>query len=353
MVIVFDAGPLTDDRALKRPGSRALLDQCAEGHIRLVVPRVVFEEVVRATRGWLSNAKRSRDKAQHNLDEAFAQPPSLPQIDVDGLTARYRDELRQRLEDHHVVIASWDAVSHDEIVARDLERKPPFDQSGRGYRDTLIWHVIEDLVVEENERVIFITKDGDFSSDDEESALHPSLVEEIGGDKAAVTIVRDLSEAMRLVGEARDEFSEQLGATIAQEPNTVGTMALSLLDEVLLPHGLQSDLGDGWLHNVEVAEVYEVWGVWSAVVYGELEFEYTGTLNEAEYEAFFESEGKARLYSNEVEWDEEQRYAIIDGTGVVNVALSVTYDPEDGALDVTEAVLTEVSGPGNGGQATD
>jgi hypothetical protein len=244
-------------------------------------------------------------------------------------------------------------VSHDEIVARDLERKPPFDQSGRGYRDTLIWHVIEDLVVEENERVIFITKDGDFSSDDEESALHPSLVEEIGGDKAAVTIVRDLSEAMRLVGEARDEFSEQLGATIAQEPNTVGTMALSLLDEVLLPHGLQSDLGDGWLHNVEVAEVYEVWGVWSAVVYGELEFEYTGTLNEAEYEAFFESEGKARLYSNEVEWDEEQRYAIIDGTGVVNVALSVTYDPEDGALDVTEAVLTEVSGPGNGGQATD
>jgi PIN domain len=326
MVIVYDAGPLTADRAFKRRGSRALLRECQEGRIRVAVPRAVFEEVVNATRGWFRTAEKNLGKARHNLDEAFADPPTLGSIDVDALVARYRDELQRTLEAHDVVIGSWDDVTHDEIVDRDLARNPPFDESGRGYRDTLTWHVIRDLVVDEGERVILVTKDNDFSSDEDAAALHPKLVEEIGGDAAAVTIVKDLAEAIRVVGEARDEFRAQLAGRIEGQPHEIGTRVLGFLEEDLLPYGLQSDIGDGWLRDVEVDEVVEAWGVWTGVVYAELEFE---------------SEGLSRLYANEFDWNEEQRYATVDGTGVVNVILAVTYDPSDGTLDVEDAHVSE------------
>src|SRR5262249_39735205 len=108
----------------------------------------------------------------------------------------------------------------------------------------------------------------------------------------------------------------------------------------LLPYGLQSDIGNGWVRDVEIGEIYEAWGVWTGSVYADLEFEYTGILNEAEFEAYFESEGNARLVTNEMGWSEEHRYALVDGSGVVSVAFAVTYDPSDTTLDVTDAVLT-------------
>jgi hypothetical protein len=341
MVIVFDAGPMAADRMFKRSGSRALLHECSGDRIRVIVPRAVFEEVVRATEGWLQSAKKSLGSARHNLDEAFATPPIVPELDVPALLEQYRQELEDLLLSNNVVIADWKSVEHDEIVERDLARKPPFDESGRGYRDALTWHAIRDLVLNEGERIIFVTKDKDFSDPNDESALHPTLVDELDSDRGAVKIVKDLAEAVRVVGDARNDFAERLTATIEEQSQSIGTLALLLLDDVL-PYGLQSSGADAWLNGPEVAEVYEAWGVWSAVVYGQLEFEYTGTLNEVEYEAFFESFSDARYYTNEVAWDDEQRYATVDGGGTVNVALGVTYDPEEDSLDVTSAMVVDV-----------
>ena len=33
-------------------------------------------------------------------------------------------------------------ISHADIVTRDLKRRKPFQQNGKGYRDTLLWETI-------------------------------------------------------------------------------------------------------------------------------------------------------------------------------------------------------------------
>jgi hypothetical protein len=289
MVIVFDAGPMTADRMFKRADARALLHEASEDRLRVVVPRAVFEEVVRATDGWLRSAKKNLSSARHNLNEAFIHPPMIPEIDVDALLQRYRDELEQRLLQNNVVIADWSQVNHEEIVARDLAGKPPFDKSGRGYRDTLTWHVIRDLVVNEGERVIFVTTDKDFSADDDPSVLHRVLVDETGGRGDAVTIVTDLAEVIRVLGDLHDEFAARLLETVEAQSSSLGTQALWHIGEKVLPYGMQSKVAEGWINRPEASEVFEAWGVWSAVVNGELEYQYTGTLNEMEFDMILES----------------------------------------------------------------
>jgi hypothetical protein len=328
MVIVFDTGPFTADRSMNKPVSRALLTECQEERIRVVIPRVVLEEVISATAGYLRNVEKNLNSARHNLGETFVNPPELPTVDVEKLVDAYRDEIEETLLDHNVEIVEWHAVSHDDVVERDLARKPPFDDSGRGYRDTLTWHVVRDLVLDHDERVILITRDHDFSvSEDDQNTLHPELVKEIGGDSEAIMIVPDIATAMRRVGDARQDLRQSLTATLDERSSEIAFEALTFLGE-LFPYGLDGEVASGKLLEVAVEDVVEAWGVLSAVARAELSFEYAGTLNEAEYDYYLETVTPADQWVADDDWNDEQRYASIWGSGVVDVVFEITAERE-------------------------
>jgi hypothetical protein len=342
MVIVFDAGELGRDRALKKPASRALLEECQAHRIRVVVPRAVLEEVISGATGRLEEARNKVARGATLLDEMFETSPLVvPELDVDALTSQYRDEIEARLRDHNVEIVEPDRVSHQEVIARDLAKRPPFDESGRGYRDALTWHAIRDLVMGEGESVTLVTRDTDFSaSKAEHQKLHPVLVGEIGGNEGAVVIVDDLGGAMRRLGAVREDLQTAFAQTVDAVSGEIAQSALAFLTD-LTPYGIDGLEISGFLVNLTVEDVVEVWGIVSATVTGTLDFEYYGTLNEVEYEIFRDrrdSRGEfARSFVDDAEWNDENRYATVYGSGDVRVRLEINVEREDDSATVDVA----------------
>ena len=335
MVIVLDAGELGRDRALKKSASRALLEECRAHRIRVVVPRGVLEEVIHGSKHRL---KEARDKLAHAatlLDEMFETPPAVvPTLDVDALANQYRSELEARLRDHNVEIAEPDQVSHQQIIDRDLAKRPPFDQSGRGYRDALTWHAIRDLVIDEGEHVILVTRDNDFSANkDERDKLHPMLVAEVGGAEGAVVIVGDLAGAMRKLGAARTDLQAIFAQAVDALSPEIAQAAVAYLSD-LTPSGIQGLEMSAFIFKPSIEDIVEAWGVVSARVTSTLDFEYSGTLNEAEYIVYRKSNDFARTFVDAVEWDEESRYATVYGSGDVRVKLEINAERDNGFQSV-------------------
>lgn len=81
-------------------------------------------------------------------------------------------------------------IDHDELIQRAVNRIPPFDTKGSGYRDSLLWDNVKKLAAE-GHRVAFTSKDKVFAGDD--GQLVPSLAAEIESLPGDVVLVRDLS----------------------------------------------------------------------------------------------------------------------------------------------------------------
>jgi hypothetical protein len=65
-------------------------------------------------------------------------------------------------------------VSHEEVVKRDLLRRKPFGESGKGYRDTLIWEtVLAELRREQSQMALVSHNIKDFAGPDR--MLHADL----------------------------------------------------------------------------------------------------------------------------------------------------------------------------------
>ncbi|MEK6310901.1 MAG: PIN domain-containing protein [Curtobacterium sp.] len=82
------------------------------------------------------------------------------------------------MRDAGFTVRATPPVAHDDIVRRATQRLRPFDQSGGGYRDTLIWLAILDIVREApGEEIILLSEDR--KAYWQADRLHPDLQQEI------------------------------------------------------------------------------------------------------------------------------------------------------------------------------
>ena len=86
--------------------------------------------------------------------------------------------LSTELTNLGAVIPDYGNIPHSEIVKRDLRRRSPFQQSGKGYRDALLWEtILRGYVLPDALTVIVTQNSKDFSGGDD--ALHKDLLEDI------------------------------------------------------------------------------------------------------------------------------------------------------------------------------
>ena len=128
--------------------------------------------------------------------------------------AEYPSRLRQRLQDANALVFPLPKVSHETLIKRDLGREQPFDSSGKGYRDALIWEsLLEHLrSLHEPREVLFVSNDTtDFGGPDKKE-LAQRLSEEVratGHVAQLFTSLRDAVEHLRTVLDDRPfEISE-------------------------------------------------------------------------------------------------------------------------------------------------
>ena len=110
----------------------ALLERSRMGLIRVVVPELVIGEVV----------ARYGDKLQTVVNGAryFARLGVELQLpDVSAETIAYEDALRSRLGTHLCVVPELPVVDLEALANRAIYRIAPFNASGNGFRDALIW----------------------------------------------------------------------------------------------------------------------------------------------------------------------------------------------------------------------
>jgi hypothetical protein len=187
MLVVLDSNALFNDGAFTGGATGRLLALSRRGMLHLAVPEVVLLEVERQHRvqvlGKIDQLRKMPQKAREaarvlGMTESSAGITIWPtEFDAESIMTNYRIDLRRRLHDANVEVLSIPAVEHRELLERDLGGRPPFDPSGKGYRDALIWHSILDRcsTLTARDRVMFVTNDLDFGRDQVDGSLLAEL----------------------------------------------------------------------------------------------------------------------------------------------------------------------------------
>jgi hypothetical protein len=106
----------------------------------------------------------------------------------------YEDFLSSELSRLKVAVPDYKEIPHTDIVQRDLKRRRPFQQSGKGYRDTLLWETVVRHCLRKDQLTVFVTDNTqDFYGDGHD--LHHDLRMDVWGKakgKGELRLVRDL-----------------------------------------------------------------------------------------------------------------------------------------------------------------
>lgn len=86
--------------------------------------------------------------------------------------------LSEEVKRMNAQIPDYADISHADIVTRDLKRRRPFQQNGKGYRDTLLWETIVRHYIAANALTLFVTQNvRDFCDTDD--SLHKELLRDV------------------------------------------------------------------------------------------------------------------------------------------------------------------------------
>lgn len=89
-------------------------------------------------------------------------------------------KLDDRLEELKVAIPDYEGIQHSEIVKRAMGKKKPFNESGKGYRDALLWESLVRYCSRFDTKTILITKNKkDFCDEKDFNSIHKDLKQDL------------------------------------------------------------------------------------------------------------------------------------------------------------------------------
>jgi hypothetical protein len=181
--VILDANELSRDwlcTGLKYQ----LLEHMPTDWMSVYVPAVVFEEVVANHRRVTEDVRAEFKRVSRQCVRLGPNAPAALESDFD-----YRAYLTERFDERlGFIVLPWPDVLHQELVRRAVDRTPPFDSTGGGYRDSLIWADVASLARDGHE-VALVTADKGFAGKD--GGLAGALQAEINHLPGSVELVRD------------------------------------------------------------------------------------------------------------------------------------------------------------------
>lgn len=183
--VVLDTTELRKDW-LQTGLTAQLLGHASFQHIlRVAIPPSVVEEIV---------AHHTRARAEQ-LEKYELMRHAWRRIGIGTLPEPpepfdYRGHLTERFDEIlGFDVLTWPIVSHKSLVARATYRKPPFNEKGSGYRDSLVWESVLELVAK-GSHVALVTADTIFQGPDK--SLASALVNETENLPGSVELVTEL-----------------------------------------------------------------------------------------------------------------------------------------------------------------
>jgi hypothetical protein len=179
MLLILDSNVFISDFWLRGTQFALLKDAVQRIGGELLVPEVVNAEVRTKYREKLAEAIRAEAKATTAVSDLLGPSASpTPSRDLDAACRAYGDHLDRELKAIGAKLLPIPEVSHQAMLSLALDRKRPFDNEGRGYRDALIWETILKLARERGGQISFVSMDSDFGTD---AGLHTDLSNSLAG----------------------------------------------------------------------------------------------------------------------------------------------------------------------------
>src|SRR3990167_9020579 len=163
MHIILDTNIIVDNFRLDTPKFLGLFSYLKKTNSKLFLPSFVLEEVIKKYKDALIKHKDSFEKENR--------------VNVEDLVKSYSSELTTILFKNKVSIIKPKDIASRKIFSRALKAEPPFDASGRGVRDTLIWlSIVNHIKISPKGYFCFISANTkDFGNNE----LHQNLKEDL------------------------------------------------------------------------------------------------------------------------------------------------------------------------------
>lgn len=150
------------------------------------IPRIVLEELVANHAREVAKVEAAGE--QLNRDRRIV---GLSAPTSDPLTFDYRAYVEERFLEHlGFTVLPWTEVPHEEVAMRAVNRTPPFNEKGTGYRDALVWTDVVELA-RRGRDVSLVSMDKAFAG--EGDVLAPELQAEVEPLAGSVQLVRDFN----------------------------------------------------------------------------------------------------------------------------------------------------------------
>lgn len=204
MYVVLDTNIIYSDFHLKGAEIISLCQSIELIDGEVCIPEVVMREVINKYKEKLTSISLETDKALKSysrLTGKIIKDNPISKKEVENEAKTFESYFRERVEELGIKVLPISTVPHDDVIARDLARRKPFTIEGKGYRDTLIWESILEILdhakdLFEAPTVIFVNKNYKDFCEDKTNNLHSDLVIDLvakGLKDDCIRIVSDIS----------------------------------------------------------------------------------------------------------------------------------------------------------------
>lgn len=315
-VVFVDTTATFPDVMMSRTRWMQLLSLSAKGHVRLVMSTVVLRETARhwekTARATFSRAVKERNGLVELglIGRAHAR---LPEVLIDP--AAFYDERKSHLTKLGAEVWPVPRVDVSAVLERDLARRKPFAESGKGFRDTLIWRSLVEVAEEipSSRLLFFVTNNNDFLH---EGDLHPDLRDEITTG-VNIVIARELDDL------AETDVIKPLVMNLSTTEADLETFLLSRIEDIEALDDLRPTIGslirDALLNAVEnlVGEDVEIG-------YGSGGYDFSALAIPGELES--PTIGHVEADPESVDWDAYETYQ--EETLLVRATIDADVDVE-------------------------
>lgn len=214
MKIIIDTNIINKDYKLHGKYIVTLSGAAAKLGYDVCVPEVVVDEIVSHYKDELLEAHDTYNKGVSKLKKLLPEMPKsiISELTVEDQLQKFREQYESELQAKNIKILPYPNVDHKSIVAKELDKKKPFKDSQKGYRDSLIWETVKSELIPAKDlfdecQILLLTRNTkDFA---DASGLHKDLKDELlalGYSDTVVKLVTDCEKFFKDV--IQPEFEE-------------------------------------------------------------------------------------------------------------------------------------------------
>lgn len=207
MDVALDANAILNDPRMQGNAFNSLLDYLKKANSRLVLSKIVLDEVIAPYNERLRSAVHKANGTVGTLSSlVLGTKIELPVIDINREARRLKQKLLK--PSRYVksqILNNFGDIRVEEVAKRGIERIPPANENGEELRDVIHWLMLLAHARASKRDIAFISEDKHFRN---ETALHPRLMKDVQDNGVGLYFYVSLDEFIKARAPAAHELTE-------------------------------------------------------------------------------------------------------------------------------------------------